>query len=84
MPLRYSDLGRDALGLAELVRNRDVLALELVDAAIAAVERTHDDLNAVNVRMFELARETARTAQPRGPFGGVPFLLKPMHNSCKC
>ncbi len=81
MPLRTSDLDRDALGLAELVRNRDVLALELVDAAIAAIERTHDDLNAVNVGMFELAREEARTIHPQGPFGGVPFLLKDIRAS---
>lgn len=81
MPLRTSDLERDALGLAKLVRQGDVLPLELVDAAITAVERTHDDLNAVNVRMFEFARKEARTIHPRGPFGGVPFLLKDIRAS---
>ena len=66
----------DATAQAELVRRRDASALELVDAAIARVERVNPRLNAVITPMFELAREAARGPLPDGPFTGVPFLLK--------
>lgn len=68
----------DGLGLAELVRRGEVSALELVDAAIARVERHNPALNAVVLPMFEHARELARGPLPAGPFRGVPFLLKDM------
>lgn len=76
MPIRITDLDQDALGLADLVRKGEVKAAELVDSAIDAIERTHGDLNAVNTRMFEIARAEARKDRADGPFAGVPFLLK--------
>ncbi|MGE3774750.1 MAG: amidase [Gammaproteobacteria bacterium] len=68
----------DGLGLAELVRRGEVSALELVDAAIARIERHNPALNAVVLPMYEHARELARGPLPDGPFRGVPFLLKDM------
>jgi Asp-tRNA(Asn)/Glu-tRNA(Gln) amidotransferase A subunit family amidase len=72
------DLSRiDALGQADLVRTRKASPLELVDAAIARIERLNPTLNAVIHTFFERAREEARRdAMPAGPFHGVPFLLK--------
>lgn len=68
----YSDY--DGLGLAELVRKREVSPRDLVEAAIRRIER-HDDLNAVVHKAYDEARATA--ANPiDGPFGGVPFLIK--------
>ncbi|ABI76665.1 putative 6-aminohexanoate-cyclic-dimer hydrolase [Hyphomonas neptunium ATCC 15444] len=66
----------DALALAELVRSRQVTALELVDAAIERIERHNPALNAVVHNAFEEARQTAKGALPDGPFKGVPFLIK--------
>ena len=66
----------DAVGHAELVRTRAASALELVDAAIARIERGDARLNAVPIRCFEEAREAAQRELPNGPFRGVPFLLK--------
>ena len=66
----------DATAQAALVRNGDVAAVELVDAAIARIERLDSQLNAVILRRFERVREEARTGLPDGPFRGVPFLLK--------
>ena len=66
----------DATAQAALVRNGDVAAVELVDAAIARIERLDPQLNAVILRRFERVREEARTGLPDGPFRGVPFLLK--------
>lgn len=66
----------DATAQAALVRDGDVSALELVDAAIARIERGNAALNAVIHERFERAREEAKSTLPDGPFRGVPFLLK--------
>lgn len=66
----------DATAQAELVRRKEVTPLQLVDAAIARVERLNPRLNAVISTQFEQAREQAQRPLPPGPFRGVPFLLK--------
>jgi len=66
----------DGLGLAELVRKKDVTPLELLDAAIERIERHNGALNAVVHKAYDEARETAKGALPDGPFKGVPFLIK--------
>lgn len=66
----------DATAQAQLVERGEVTPLELVDTAIARIERIDPALNAVVSRQFEHARERARAALPEGPFRGVPFLLK--------
>ncbi len=72
------DLGWiDAVGQAELVRSKECSPLELVDAAIARIERLDPYLNAVIHRMYEKARTAAESnGLPDGPFRGVPFLMK--------
>jgi amidase/6-aminohexanoate-cyclic-dimer hydrolase len=69
----------DALGLAELVRNREVSPEELLEAALLRVERLNPTLNAVVIPMEKEARESIATDLPAGPFRGVPFLLKDLH-----
>lgn len=66
----------DGLGLAQLVRQGEVTPLELVEEAIRRIEALDPQLNAVIHKMYEGARETAQSDLPRGPFRGVPFLLK--------
>ena len=66
----------DAVAQAELVRQKEVKPIELVEAAIARIERLNPALNAVITPMYELARTAAAQKLPAGPFGGVPFLLK--------
>ena len=66
----------DALGLAELVRRREVSAGELTEVAIGLIERLDGELNAVVLRAFEAARRRAAAAPGDGPFAGVPYLLK--------
>jgi amidase len=66
----------DATAQAELVRRREVTPLELVDAAIARIERLNPQLNAVIHPRFDEARAEARTASGAGPFHGVPLLVK--------
>lgn len=66
----------DGLGLADLVRKKDVTPLEVLDAAIERIERHNGVLNAVVHKAYDEARETARGPLPDGPFAGVPFLIK--------
>ncbi|HSB25902.1 MAG TPA: amidase [Burkholderiaceae bacterium] len=66
----------DGLGLAALVKQRQVSARELLDAAIARYERRNPGVNAVVVPMLEQARAATAGSVPAGPFEGVPFLLK--------
>ena len=66
----------DATGQADLVRSGAASPSELVDAAIARIEKLNPELNAVIHELFERARAEASGAVPDGPFRGVPFLLK--------
>ncbi|MDA1357788.1 MAG: amidase [Proteobacteria bacterium] len=66
----------DALGLAELVKNKDVKPIELVEAAIGRIESVNDKLGCVNIENYENARAQAEGVVPDGPFSGVPLLLK--------
>lgn len=71
----YAEL--DAVAQAELVRRGEVPPIELVDAAIARIERLNPMLDAVITPLFEQARAQAASPRlPDGPFRGVPFLLK--------
>ena len=66
----------DGLGLAELVRKKEVKPSELVEEAISRIERLNPQVNAVIHKMYELAQKAADGALPDGSFKGVPFLLK--------
>lgn len=68
----------DALGLAELIRTKQVSALELVDEVIRRVERVNPKINAVLTKNldFEMVRDRARKSQLEGMFAGVPVMLK--------
>jgi amidase len=66
----------DATAQAELVRKKEVTALELVEAAIERIERLNPTLNAVVTPMYEQARAVAIGKLPDNSFTGVPFLLK--------
>ena len=69
----------DGLGLAELVRTRQVSAEELLEVAIERIERLNPRVNAVVQRMYDQARAAIRAGLPEGPFTGVPFLLKDLN-----
>jgi amidase len=66
----------DALELAQLVRNREVTASELLEDAIARAERVNPQINGLASRRYERAREDAAATALEGPFAGVPFLVK--------
>jgi len=79
--LAAPDLARlDALGQAELVARGEATSLELVDAAIARIEKVNPQVNAVVTELFDRAREAARGELPKGPFTGVPNLVKDLNS----
>src|SRR6202166_5369425 len=66
----------DGMGLAELVRKKEVSARELLDEAIARTARVDPQINAVVVKHYDYAKLQIDNGLPDGPFTGVPFLLK--------
>ncbi|HEX4535176.1 MAG TPA: amidase [Rhizomicrobium sp.] len=70
----YADY--DGLGLAHLVQRGEVSPLELLEEAIARIERHNPKLNAVVYKAYDEARKTVQSKLPDGPFKGVPFLIK--------
>ncbi|MBC7506153.1 MAG: amidase [Sandarakinorhabdus sp.] len=71
-------LARDGLAQAEAIAKGDTSAAELLEAAIARVERVNPALNFIAQPMYERGRKAA--AGPfAGPFAGVPFLVKDLH-----
>jgi amidase len=66
----------DGLGLAELVRSKQVSPEELVRTAQSAIEAANPQLNAVIGLLEQEAQATLKRGLPEGPFTGVPFLLK--------
>lgn len=66
----------DAVGMADLVRRGEVTGRELVDEAIARLERVNPALNAVVERLLDRAREGAGVEGSKGPLAGVPFATK--------
>jgi hypothetical protein len=66
----------DAVGLAALVKARQISAEALLEAAIEGVEQHNGAVNAVVYRLYDQAKAAVAAGLPSGPFTGVPFLLK--------
>jgi Asp-tRNA(Asn)/Glu-tRNA(Gln) amidotransferase A subunit family amidase len=76
----FSEYDRyDAVGLAELVRRREVTPDELLNAAIARAETSNPAVNAICLPMYEEAKAALAGGLHEGPFTGVPFLLKDLY-----
>jgi len=83
MPPLHIELSElDAIGQASLIRQGEITALELVEAAITQIERLNPQLNAVVTKLYDKAIDAARSPKlpapklPDSPFHGVPLLLK--------
>lgn len=66
----------DALGLAELVRRREVSASELRDVSMRAIEAVNAEINAVVATIPGEANAAISRLRMSAPFVGVPFLIK--------
>lgn len=71
------DLGcHDATDVAARVAAGEISASELLDRALERVAALNPALNAVVLIQEDIARQSIARGLPRGPFRGVPFLLK--------
>jgi amidase len=69
----------DALGIAELIRAKEITPSEVVNEAINRIELLNPELNAVIYKMYEKAEAAAKKLHiTDGPLAGVPVLLKNM------
>ncbi|MGE0094167.1 MAG: amidase [Alphaproteobacteria bacterium] len=66
----------DAVGLADLIRRKQVSAEEVLEAAIARIERLNPKINAIIRPMFDQARKQVARGLPKGPLAGAPFAMK--------
>ncbi|MGB8735837.1 MAG: amidase [Rhodomicrobium sp.] len=66
----------DAVGLAALVRKKEVSPRELLHEAVERCDRVNPKLNAVVYRMDAAAEKAEAAIDPGQPFAGVPFLVK--------
>jgi len=68
----------DAVGLADLIKRKQVSPLELVDDVIRRVELVNPRINAVLLKNLDLERVRARAKGGafEGILGGVPVMLK--------
>jgi len=73
----------DALGLAALIAKKKVSPREAVEEAIARAERHNPKLNAIVFEAYDAARDAAKGKLSKGPFTGVPMVLKDMRAGAK-
>jgi amidase len=67
----------DAVALRDLIADGELTPVEATESALARIDAANPVLNAVAVPLPDIARAVAADpALPRGPFHGVPFLLK--------
>jgi amidase/6-aminohexanoate-cyclic-dimer hydrolase len=73
----------DALGLAELVRTKQVSPGELLDAAMKRAEAAQSRLNCFAALFPDVARKDIAAGLGDGAFHGVPFVLKDLGAAIK-
>lgn len=67
----------DAVALRDLIADGEITPEEATESALARIDAANAALNAVAVPLPDIARAVAADPRlPRGPFHGVPFLLK--------
>lgn len=66
----------DGLGLAELLKKKEVKPTEVLSEAIKAIEEHNPKHNAVINKFYEKAEKQAENIDLEGTFAGVPMLLK--------
>jgi amidase/6-aminohexanoate-cyclic-dimer hydrolase len=70
----YADY--DAMGLAELVRKKEVSARELLSEAVTRAEAAQQELNCFSAMFPDLGEAQIDTGLPDAPFAGVPMAVK--------
>lgn len=70
----------DATTVASMIRNREISAVEAVEAAIRRSEALQPKLNFMVNSDYDRALDAAKKGGQTGPFAGVPFLIKDLND----
>ena len=70
---------QDMMGLADLVRSKQVSPGELLEEAISRAETADPRFNFMAQKLYDYGRKRIEDGLPDGPFTGVPWLLKDLH-----
>ena len=73
----------DAVGLAALIRQGEVSAAEVLEAAITRAEAVNPVINAIVLKHYDRARKAVAGGAPTGALAGVPWLLKDLGTHLK-
>ena len=85
LPMSWDEWTRhDGTALAARVRNGELTAAELAAQAAAGIAKVNPELSGV-VEVFEdaIADPVGNGANPKGPFAGLPFLMKDLGPTMK-
>ena len=66
----------DTVGLARLVRRKEVTPAEVLEAAISRAEAHNPNLNAIVIELNDVGRKAITDGLPNGPLAGAPYLIK--------
>ncbi|WML38389.1 amidase family protein [Neobacillus sp. OS1-2] len=66
----------DGMGLAELIKKKELQPKEILTEAIHTIEQQNPKLNAVINKFYQKVEKEAETIDLNGTFAGVPMLLK--------
>jgi amidase len=66
----------DGIGLAELIRTKQITPLELVEDTIRKIEAINPKLNAVIYKTYDRARKRTSASFRDAPLAGLPFMVK--------
>lgn len=66
----------DAIGLADLVRRKEVTPAELLEAAISRAEARNPRINAIVIDLYDAGRKAIADGLANGPLFGAPYLIK--------
>lgn len=73
----------DALGLAELIRKKEITPIELLEIAIQRAEAVNPQINAIVHKLYDYGKAMLQNIPSDSPFAGVPFLIKDLGISVK-
>ena len=73
----------DGLGIAKLIREKEVNVREVLDTAVSIIETYDEDISAITTKAYDHAIRAIEKSQPENIFHGVPFLLKDLNVSCE-
>ena len=68
----------DAIGLSELIKTKQISPAELLEVVIKRIEYFNPKINAVNIKLYERARQSILNINSNSLFAGVPVLIKDM------